>query len=206
MMPRPVVTKNDEAWVISYTFNKDANEFMFSQPKAAVLETFVRVLDEEVKGACCDSCAKGDSSGCGAGKSVDTETEEKGAGKISSQSVQKISSVIEILQSIVTEVQPSEGPLERKGPEEKVLMAGTYDKYSESLPLECKTEDEIADVVEALVGEGVAVKFPTPEAFASGHKTLEVLMPEDEETKVSVAHAMGKALSNIEWLTTEPAQ
>ena len=65
---------------------------------------------------------------------------------------------------------------------------------------------EIADVVEALVGEGVAVKFPTPEAFASGVKTVEVLMPEDEETKVSVAHAMGKALSNIEWLSTEPAQ
>ena len=67
-------------------------------------------------------------------------------------------------------------------------------------------EDEIVDVVEALAGEGVAVKFPTPEAFASGNKTLEVLMPEDEEVKVSVAHAMGKALSNIEWLTTEPAQ
>ncbi len=206
---KAVITKGDnekEAWVISYSFNKDEQEFLFSQPKAAVLETFVRVVDEEVKGACCDSCAKGDSSGCEASKSVDTETEEKGAGKISSQSVQKITNAIEILKSIVAEVTPSEGPLERKEPEERVLMPGSYESYSESLPFECKTEDEIADVVEALVGQGVAVKFPTPEAFASGVNTLEVLMPEDEETKVSVAHAMGKALSNIEWLTTEPAQ
>ena len=120
--------------------------------------------------------------------------------------MQKINSVIEQLQSIISEVQPSSGPLERKEPEEKVLIAGSYDTYSESLPFECKTEDEIADVVEALAGEGVAVKFPTPEAFASGVKTLEVLMPEDEEVKVSVAHAMGKALSNIEWLVNEPAQ
>ena len=198
---KAVVTKNDEAWVISYTFNKDENEFMFSTPKSAVLETFVRVLDEETKGAGC-GCGPAPSTGCECGEVKD----EKGAGKISSQSLQKISRVIEILQSIVSEVQPSEGPLERKEPEEKVLMAGTYDTYSESLPLECKTEDEIADVVEALAGEGVAVKFPTPEAFASGVKTVEVLMPEDEETKVSVAHAMGKALSNIEWLTTEPSQ
>ena len=204
---KAVITKNDEAWVISYSFNKDEKEFMFSQPKAAVLETFVRVLDEETKDAGCGCGCEGAPGGCGSVKADVDGTEEKGgSGKISSQSVQKITNAIEILKSIVAEVTPSEGPLERKEPEEKVLMAGTYNQYSESLPFECKTEDEIADVVEALVGEGVAVKFPTPEAFASGVNTLEVLMPEDEETKVSVAHAMGKALSNIEWLTTEPAQ
>jgi len=85
-------------------------------------------------------------------------------------------------------------------------MSGSYEEFSKTLPLECKTEDEIADVVEALVGVGVAVRFPTPEAFASGNKTLEVLLPGDEEAKVSVALAMGKALSSIEWLSTEPAQ
>lgn len=199
---KAVVTKNDETWVISYSFNKEEKEFLFSQPKAAVLETFVRVLDEETKGAGC-----GCGGACGSVKTDVDETEEKGgSGKISAQSVQKINSVIEQLQSIISEVQPSSGPLERKEPEEKVLIAGSYDTYSESLPFECKTEDEIADVVEALVEKGVAVKFPTPEAFASGVKTLEVLMPEDEEVKVSVAHAMGKALSNIEWLVNEPAQ
>ena len=199
---KDVVTKNDETWVISYSFNKEEKEFLFSQPKAAVLETFVRVLDEETKGAGC-----GCGGACGSVKTDVDETEEKGgSGKISAQSVQKINSVIEQLQSIISEVQPSSGPLERKEPEEKVLIAGSYDTYSESLPFECKTEDEIADVVEALVEKGVAVKFPTPEAFASGVKTLEVLMPEDEEVKVSVAHAMGKALSNIEWLVNEPAQ
>ena len=135
---KAVVTKNDETWVISYSFNKEEKEFLFSQPKAAVLDTFVRVLDEETKGAGC-----GCGGACGSVKTDVDETEEKGgSGKISAQSVQKINSVIEQLQSIISEVQPSSGPLERKEPEEKVLIAGSYDTYSESLPFECKTEDE----------------------------------------------------------------
>jgi HK97 family phage prohead protease len=203
---KAVVTKNDEAWVISYTFNKDANEFLFSQPKAAVLETFVRVLDEETKGAGCGCGPGGGGCSCDGAKSEGGEMEEKAGRKISSTNLTKITQVIDTLQSIVSEVMPSEGPLERKDPEEKVLMPGSYEEFSEILPFECKTEDEIADVVEALVGVGVAVRFPTPEAFASGNKTLEVLLPGSEEAKVSVALAMGKALSNIEWLSTEPAQ
>ena len=99
---KAVVTKNDETWVISYSFNKEEKEFLFSQPKAAVLETFVRVLDEETKGAGC-----GCGGACGSVKTDVDETEEKGgSGKISAQSVQKINSVIEQLQSIISEVQP----------------------------------------------------------------------------------------------------
>jgi hypothetical protein len=173
---------------------------MFSQPKQAVLETFVRVLDEEVKAGGCGS-------GCGCddcGKTASEEPEVKGAKKINTRSIQKLNQAIDILQSIVTDVMPSEGPLEQKEPiGEKVLLSGDYGEFSDSVPFDCETEDEMADVIEALAGVGVAVKFPTPELFAAGVKTLDVMLPQDEQTKESVISAMGKALSNVEWLVSE---
>jgi HK97 family phage prohead protease len=193
---RAVVTKGeDEAWVIRYHFDEGNSEFMFSQPKQAVLETFVRVLDEETKAGGCE-CG-GTCGSCGG-------DETKGVRAVGTRNVEKISQVIDILQSIVTDVMPSEGPLEQKKPvEEKVLVSGSYKEYSESLPFECETEDEVADVVEALVGAGIPVRFPTPEAFAAGIKTLDVLLPEDEQTKLSVVQAMKKALSSVKWLVSE---
>ncbi len=208
---RAAVTKGDEAWVVSYHYNKDSSEFLFAQPKAAVLETFVRVLEETACGcektAC--GCEKVDGS-CGCTheeKSLEADVEVKAGRKISSRNVQKISNAIEILQSVCNEVMPSEGPLERKGPvEQKVLIPGTYSNYEESIPFECATEEEIADVVEALVKVGVPVQCPTPESVALGYKTVEVLMPEGENEKKSVARIMGKALLHIDWLVNEPSQ
>ena len=201
---RAAVTKGDEAWVVSYHYNKDSSEFMFAQPKAAVLETFVRVLEETACG-----CVKTDGS-CGCTheeKSLEEDVEVKAGRKISSRNVQKISNAIEILQSVCNEVMPSEGPLERKEPvEKKVLIPGTYSTYAESIPFECATEEEIADVVEALVKVGVPVQCPTPESVALGYKTVEVLMPEGEQEKKSVARIMGKALLSIDWLVNEPSQ
>jgi len=195
---RAVVTKDDEAWVVNYHYDDGSSEFMFSQPKQAVLETFVRVLDEEVKGSCCDSCEKGDPSGCEA-KTEEDETEVKGGRKLT-RNVQKLNQAIEILQSIVTDVVPSEGPLEQKEPtEEKVLLSGDYSEYSKSVPFECETEEEMADVLEALVKVGIPVRFPTPELFAAGDKVVDVLLPADEQTKENVVNAMGKALANVEW-------
>ena len=61
----------------------------------------------------------------------------------------------------------------------------------------------MVDVVEALAEAGVAVKFPTPELFAAGMKTLEVLLPQDEQKKDSVVLAMSKALSSVDLLVGE---
>ena len=47
------------------------------------------------------------------------------------------------------------------------------------------------------------MRFPTPEAFAAGIKTLDVLLPRDEQTKLSVVQAMSKALSSVKWLVSE---
>ena len=197
---RAVVTKNDQAWVINYKYDEDNSEYLFSKPKQAVLETFVRVLEGEAKTAGC-----GCGSGCECdGKAVNEEPEIKGAKKIDARGVQKLNQAIDILRSIVSEVAPSEGPLEQKEPVgEKVLLSGDYDEFSKSLPFDCETEDEMVDVVEALVGVGVAVKFPTPELFAAGMKTLEVMLPEDEQKKDSVVLAMGKALSSVSLLVGE---
>lgn len=201
---RAAVTKGDEAWVVSYHYNKDSSEFMFAQPKAAVLETFVRVLEDTACG-----CEKTDGS-CGCDheeKSLEEDLEVKVGRKISSRNVQKITNVIEILQSVCNEVMPSEGPLERKEPlVTKVLIPGTYSDYAEAIPFECATEEEIADVVEALVKVGVPVQCPTPESVALGYKTVEVLMPEGEKEKQSVARIMSKALLSIDWLVNEPSQ
>ena len=197
------VTKGDEAWVVSYHYNKDSSEFLFAQPKAAVLETFVRVLEETACG-----CEKTDGScGCTHEKSLEDEVEVKAGRKISTRNVQKITNAIEILQSVCNEVMPSEGPLERKEPlVAKVLIPGTYSEFAESIPFECATEEEVADVVEALVKVGVPVQCPTPESVALGYKTVEVLMPEGEKEKKSVARIMGKALLHIDWLVNEPSQ
>ena len=195
-----VVKKGEEAWVVGYHFDEDRSEFLFSKPKQAVLETVIRLLSDEVKGGC--SCGGG--CGCDGSKSAEDDIEVKAGRKISTRNVSKITQAIEILQSVCNDVMPSEGPLERKEPiDEKVLMPGHYSEFSESLPFECKTEDEVADVVEALAGAGVPVRFPTPEAFAAGFKTLEVLMPADERSKESVAQAMSKALSNVDSLVKE---
>ena len=197
---RAVVTKNDQAWVINYKYDEDNSEYLFSKPKQAVLETFVRVLDEEVKSG---GCGCGSGCECG-GKTVSEEPEVKGAKKIDARGVQKLNQAIDILRSIVAEVTPSEGPLEQKEPVgEKVLLSGDYDEFSKSLPFDCETEDEMADVIEALAEAGVAVKFPTPELFAAGVKTLEVLLPQDEQKKDSVVLAMSKALSSVDLLVGE---
>ena len=116
---RAVVTKGeDEAWVIRYHLDEGNSEFMFSQPKQAVLETVVRVLDEETKAGGCE-CG-GTCGSCGGG-------DTKGVRAVNTRNVEKISQVIDILKSIVTDVMPSEGPLEQKKPvEEKVLVSGSY--------------------------------------------------------------------------------
>tara|TARA_Y100000034_G_scaffold132561_1_gene195865 strand:- start:3583 stop:4917 length:1335 start_codon:yes stop_codon:yes gene_type:complete len=202
---RAAVTKGEEAWVVSYHYNKDSSEFMFAQPKAAVLETFVRVLEETACG--CEKTDGSCSCGCTHEKSLEEDVEVKAGRKISSRNIQKISNAIEILQSVCNEVMPSEGPLERKEPvEQKVLIPGTYSEYAETIPFECATEEEIADVVEALVKVGVPVQCPTPESVALGYKTVGVLMPEGEKEKKSVARIMSKALLSIDWLVNEPSQ
>ena len=198
---RAIVSKGDEAWVVGYHFDETNSEFLFAQPKQVVLETVVRVVGEEAKGGC--GCG-GTCGGCGEAKTVEEDIETKVGRKISSRNVTKIAQVVEVLQSIINEVMPSEGPLERKGPEEKegpeekAFLAGEYSEFSGSIPFECTSEDEIVDVVEALSGVGVAVKFPTPELFAAGIKTLDVLMP--VENQEEFVNAMGKALSNVESL------
>lgn len=199
---RAVVTKNDQAWVINYKYDEDNSEYLFSKPKQAVLETFVRVLNDETKGAGCE-CG-GTCGSCSGEKTLDADAEVKGARKIDARGIQKLNQAIDILQSIVSEVAPSEGPLEQKEPVgEKVLLSGDYDEFSKSLPFDCETEDEMVDVVEALAGVGVAVKFPTPELFAAGMKTLEVMLPRDEQKKDSVVLAISKALSNVSLLVGE---
>ena len=194
---RAVVTQGEEAWVVNYHYDDGESEFLFSQPKQAVLETFVRVLDEDVK-----TDVKAD--GCSCGGACGGCNSEKTGKKINTRSIQKLNQAIDILQSIVSDVMPSEGPLEQKEPlGEKVLMGGNYDEYSKALPLDCDTEDEMVDVIEALAGEGIAVKFPTPELFAAGMKTLEVMLPKNEQTKVSVISSIERALSGVEWLVNE---
>jgi hypothetical protein len=192
---RAIVSKGDEAWVVGYHFDETNSEFLFAQPKQVVLETVVRVVGEEVKGSC--ECG-GTCGGCGGAKTLEADAETKVGRKISSRNVTKIAQVVEVLQSIINEVMPSEGPLERKGPEEKAFIPGKYSEFSDSIPFECASEDEIVDVVEALSGVGVPVRFPTPELFAAGVKTLDVLMPIDNQEEFVIA--MGKALSNVESL------
>jgi HK97 family phage prohead protease len=199
---RAVVTKNDQAWVINYKYDEDNSEYLFSKPKQAVLETFVRVLDGETKDAGCE-CG-GTCGGCSGEKTLDEDTEVKGAKKIDARGIQKLNQAIDILRSIVSEVAPSEGPLEQKEPVgEKVLLPGDYDEFSKSLPFDCETEDEMVDVIEALMEAGVAVKCPTSELFAAGVKTLDVLLPQDERKKESVVLAMSKALSSVSLLVGE---
>jgi HK97 family phage prohead protease len=193
---RAIVSKGDEAWVVGYHFDETNSEFLFAQPKQVVLETVVRVVGEEVKDGC--ECG-GSCGGCGGAKVLEADAETKVGRKISSRNVTKIAQVVEVLQSIINEVMPSEGPLERKDPvEEKAFIPGKYSEFSDSISFECISEDEIVDVVEALSGVGVPVRFPTPELFAAGIKTLDVLMP--IENQEEFVNAMGKALSNVESL------
>jgi len=189
---RAIVSKGDEAWVVGYHFDETNSEFLFAQPKQVVLETVVRVVGEEAKTGC------GCGGTCGGEKTLEEDIETKVGRKISSRNVTKIAQVVEVLQSIINEVMPSEGPLERKDPEEKAFIPGKYSEFSDSISFECTSEDEVVDVVEALSGVGVPVRFPTPELFAAGVKTLDVLMPVDNQEEF--VNAMGKALSNVESL------